>query len=186
MSDITPEDLHKLLICDAEAGKLWWRERTPDMFNVTASRTAEHTCARWNSQWAGKRAFTTLSNYGYFQGAIYDKKYLAHRVIWAMETGAWPVEQIDHIDHDRTHNRFKNLREVTHQENHKNMPIQKSNTSGFTGVVWDKDVKKWRAQTTVDGKSKYLGLSNCITAAAIARKQADIKYGFHELHGVAK
>jgi hypothetical protein len=46
--------------------------------------------------------------------------YPAHRLAWLYVTGRWPHPEIDHIDGDRTNNRFANLREVTHSENMRN------------------------------------------------------------------
>ena len=129
----TIEMLHKLLVCDAKAGKLFWRDRTPDMF-ACKKRLAGDSCRAWNAAWAGKEALHTLTH-RYKHGSIFGYKYTAHRVIWAMHYGEWP-DQVDHINHDKADNRIENLRTVTHSENARNRKLNKNNTSGHAGVTW--------------------------------------------------
>lgn len=178
----TPKELRKLLVCDAEAGSLWWRERGVEWFEDTASRTAKQNCAFWNAKYVGKRAFTTLS-YGYLRGRIDGRMYLAHRVIFAIVMGAWPVNELDHADHDRANNSFGNLKDVTHAQNHKNRSIPLSNTSGVMGVSWCSDRGKWRARIDVERKRVCLGHYIQKSDAILARRDAEKKYGFHDNHG---
>ena len=74
------------------------------------------------------------------------RRYMAHRLAWLYMKGEWPRNEIDHIDHVRSNNKWNNLREATHQENSKNQKLHKTNTSGFTGVCWDKGRSEWIAQ----------------------------------------
>lgn len=179
----TPELLCKLLHYEPDTGLLFWRERAPDMFKE--DKRGRGGCAHktWNTRFSGKEAFIYTDKDGYKNGGIFGVLYRAHRVIWAMETGAWPVDQIDHEDHDRSNNRFKNLREATHMENGWNQSIHVSNTSGTAGVHLNKALQKWRARITIHGKRISLGYFLDIEDAANARKEAEIKYGFHENHG---
>ena len=78
-----------------------------------------------------KEAFTSLNNGGYLEGKILGKYYKAHRVIWLWMTGEWPKEQVDHINHDRTDNRWCNLREASRLENYRNQSQYKNNKSGL-------------------------------------------------------
>ena len=41
--------------------------------------------------------------------------------------------------------------------------IQSNNTSGFRGVLWNKDSKKWQASITVNYKNIHLGLFDDIS-----------------------
>jgi hypothetical protein len=43
------------------------------------------------------------------------------------------------------------------------MPIH--NTSGLKGVTWDKQMKKWRVQTKINDKYKFIGLFNDLAEA---------------------
>ena len=177
----TPEMLRKLLRYEHETGRLFWRERTPDMFS-DGGHTAEHNCAAWNSKNANSEAFATDCD-GYRTGKISGANYKSHRVIWAMEASKWPDGDIDHINHNRADNRWKNLRESTRLENLRNQSLRSDNTSGHLGVCWSAANGKWMAQIKADGKQQYLGLFTDITEAILARAAADIKYGFHANHG---
>lgn len=76
-----------------------------------------------------------------------------HRVVWAVHYGAWPTGVIDHIDGDGFNNRIVNLRQVTQRVNVENQRKTRSdNTSGFTGVMWRADKKRWCAVIQVNGK----------------------------------
>ena len=91
--------------------------------------------------------------------------------------------QVDHIDHDRLNNRIENLRLVTNSINGKNTKMHKNNTTGVTGVTFDKNRNKYKAQIVVNHKLDNLGRFNTFEEAVQARLQAEIKYGFHRNHG---
>lgn len=170
------ETLQALLRYEPDTGKLFWKERPLEMFK------SERSWKMWNTRFAGMEAFASIGRQGYFQGGLYNKTRYAHRVIWKLRHGVEP-DQIDHLDGDRTNNRLHNLREVSAAENRKNQRRPERNVSGVIGVGWSDQRKKWRAQIQVDGKCKHLGLFEDLEAAAIARKEAEIQYGFHPNHG---
>jgi hypothetical protein len=84
--------------------------------------------------------------------------YMAHRLAWLYMTGAFPKEQIDHINLDRADNRWRNLREATQSQNRANVSAYANNTSGIKGVNWDKRAGKWRAQIYIAGRKTLLGM----------------------------
>lgn len=159
---ITQEELKSLLDYNSDTGIFTWKVQNGPRARV------------------GYPAGTTD---GYVRIKINGILYLAHRLAFLYETGVWPKDQIDHINHIRSDNRFSNIREVTHSENKRNVPIRSDNTSGVTGVFWDKSINKWVSQIMFDNKSVYLGSFNTISEAMKARSDAEIKYGFHENHG---
>lgn len=172
----SPELLRKLLRYDSETGQLFWRERSREMFgNQRAFNT-------WNSRYASKPALTN-NCHGYLQGAIFERKYLAHRVAWAIHTGEWPKNQIDHINGVKSDNRIENLREATSQENMRNVKRQRNNKSGVTGISWEARREKWLVQIGLNGKLKHVGYFSDFENAVAARKDAEMKYGFHKNHG---
>ena len=184
-ANITPDELRKLLRYEPETGKLFWKERTPDMFE-DSKQTAEHKCSRWNSRLAGKEAFNGINIEGYKRGLIWSRQYIAHRIAWAVHHGSWPEQQIDHINGVKTDNRMCNLRDVSATENGRNRTLQANSTSGVTGVNWNKGARKWRACIRVQQKYVYLGHYRAIDDAIAARKAAEIEHGFHPNHGRSK
>lgn len=118
---------------------------------------------------------------GYLQVSLGRQEYLAHRIIWMMKTGSWPL-QVDHEDHDRTNNKWLNLREVPSRQNQMNMSHKKSNSSGTTGVrVLPSG--KFCAYIMIHRKQISLGSYDDLDEAVAARKQAEQRYGFHVNHG---
>jgi hypothetical protein len=185
MTKLSFLDISSLLECDAEAGKLFWLPRPVEMFADTGCGGAVAASKRWNRLFAGKEAFTATNSRGYRHGCIYGRNYVAHRVIWLLHTGDWPVDPLDHINGDRADNRVANLREVSSSENNRNVSTSGRNKSGVSGVFWDASSKKWRAQVRVDGRCIHLGLFTDIEAAASARSAANARFGFSERHGAS-
>lgn len=174
------ETLRKLLRCEPEIGKLFWRERPVWMFS---GKHCESTCRGWNKRLAGKEAFTAPDARNYLTGRIFNETFKAHRVIWALYYGEWPDHEVCHDDGDPANNRIDNLYDGTHEVNMKNVKKSKNNTSGMTGVYWDKQRDKWNPKIKVNGKSIHLGYFDTFEEAVAARKAAEIKYGFHPNHG---
>lgn len=79
---------------------------------------------------------------------------------------------VDHINRNKTDNRWANLRQATHRENMGNMGLRRANTSGFVGVVWDRTRGKWRAQIRLDGKKTNLGRFDDPIQAAMVHDEA--------------
>ena len=178
----TPELLRQLLRYEPDTGKVFWKERTPDMFK-SGGHTAAHICARWNAKHAGKEAFTTVGSSGYRVANVYGWKNHAHRAIWAMAHGEWPADQIDHINGIRDDNRIGNLRAVTRAVNQKNLKRRSDNTSGVTGVSRRSNIDKWCAEIWSNGKKYHIGQFDSFDDAVSARKAAERLHGFHANHG---
>ena len=86
--------------------------------------------------------------------------------------------KIDHIHgrESRNDNRKYNLRIATNQENSINAGLKSNNTSGVTGVGWDKRYGKWQARIKKNYKSIHLGYFDAFEDAVNARKEAEEKY----------
>jgi hypothetical protein len=167
---MSPEMLRALLRYEPDTGKLYWRERPIDMFRSAAMAGA------WNTKFAGKEAFTSKDTPGYHKGRIFKQFYLAHRVIWAMQTGAWPERQVDHINLDRTDNRWANLRAATQAENQRNTSSREGSSSKYLGVSWRKDRNKWKACIRHNGRLRGLGTFGCEADAAHAYDKAAAQF----------
>lgn len=177
----SPELLRQLLRYDPETGKLFWRTRGVEYFKSGFHGIEAH-CASWNTKYAGREAGSANTSRGQIAVALVGTKVLAHRAIWAMCYSEWPAI-IDHIDGDPGNNRLSNLRNVTQQENMRNMAMLACNTSGHTGVAWMRHRSKWRAFISVDDRQIHLGSFRIKQDAIAARKAAEREYGFHPNHG---
>jgi len=140
--------------------------------------------SRKNRKWAPKGfAGNFDKSRGYIRLRIKRKLYSAHRLAWLYFYCHYPKNQIDHINGIRTDNRIENLRDVTHQENHRNEKLRSTNKSGRVGVFLCKERSKWLASITVDGKQISLGYFKELEDAIASREKAEEKYMFHINHG---
>lgn len=176
------ELLRQLLRYEPETGKLFWLVRKPYHF-TTGVMSPVRKAAAWNGRNAGNEAFTDIGDHGYYHGSINGRLYLAHRVIWAIQTGSWPEADIDHINGVRSDNRWYNLQSVSHAINLRNSAGKSCNTSGVTGVSWRPTRGKWRARIMVDGKETTLGHFSDFHDAVAARQSALMDHGFSARHG---
>jgi hypothetical protein len=136
---ITHAELTELFEFNANKGVLVWRKPRPKI------RVGQE---------AG-----CLHHRGYINLEIDGKHYAAHRVIWFYVTGKWPKTQIDHINGNKSDNRFENLREATNGQNRAN--TKNNNKHGLKGIKhlhWMKPgTRCWQAQITHNKKVIYLG-----------------------------
>lgn len=68
---------------------------------------------------AGSKA-GTFDDDGYVIVCVDYKSYRANRLAWFYLFGVWPDGSIDHINGDRSDDRWCNLREISNQENSQN------------------------------------------------------------------
>lgn len=94
-------------------------------------------------------------NQGYVRISVDGNRYLAHRLAFLYMTGTLPSQEVDHINGTRSDNSWNNLRECSSQQNKFNMAGY--GKSGVKGVYWNTDKRKWQAQTSVNGRVRYLG-----------------------------
>ena len=113
--------------------------------------------ARTRGVVAGSVAGT--DRHGYIVISIDGGSFYAHRLAFLLMTGAWPSGVVDHINGDRSDNRWGNLRDVPHFVNMQN--LKKSPNSSSIGLL---GVTRWRgkfkAQIRVGGKNYNLGTFN--------------------------
>lgn len=82
----------------------------------------------------------------------------------------------DHKDRNPLNNRRHNLRESTLSQNSSNRSVMKNNSSGVTGIHFDKKISKWVARIQCKNKRINLGRFNDKIDAIKARLRAEIKY----------
>lgn len=123
-----------------------------------------------------KYAWYVLTGYHYAATRCPDsgKIIYMHRLL----TNAPSGYHVDHINGDVRDNRSVNLRVCTHSNNLCNQPIRRNNTSGYKGVSFRKDTKKWQAKIRVACKQHHLGYFLTKEDAALVYNEAAIR-----LHG---
>lgn len=121
---------------------------------------------------------TCRKNNGYICVCINNKQYLAHRIAWLLATGRWPTQFIDHINRDKSDNRFVNLRECSKRQNAGNRKIARNNTSGIRGVTQTPH-GTWKVQAA--GPKRYLGSFKTKEEAIAVHDEAATKY-FREFY----
>lgn len=113
-----------------------------------------------------------VDSVGYPSGSHLCEKIRLHRYIMNPPKGL----QVDHINRDKLDNRKSNLRIVTHQENHFNMPLNRNNKSGHKGVHFNRECNKWCCQLTINGKCVYSALYEDIDDAIKKREELESIY----------
>lgn len=142
-STITVERVKQLLTYNPETGEFFWNAR--GIAHVDVDK-------------AGKIAGHFQSD-NYIRITIDGVKILAHRAAYAVMTGVWPTHQVDHIDGNKSNNKWSNLRHATNKLNCANRGKQKRNTSGYKGVYLTKR-GKYEAGIRVNYKYHHLGTFN--------------------------
>ncbi|WAX10819.1 hypothetical protein BV739P1_00020 [Phocaeicola phage BV739P1] len=166
---LTFQEAKELFIYDRETGVIKWRKRTRGQRgNLVAG-------------------YTRSSDDGYIQIRFKGKNYYAHRIAMLLAYGFYSDElEIDHINHVRKDNRLVNLRFVTKSGNQRNQSRRNDNTSGVTGVRYNKRARKYVAYIKADGLRIHLGSFITLEEAAEVRKAAELKYKFNANHGTNK
>lgn len=161
---ITQQELKELLNYDQETGIFTWIKISPHL-----------------SRLIGTKAGTKRKD-GYYRVYIDNKRYYLHRLAWLYVHGELP-KTIDHVNQNPSDNRIDNLRNVTQLENMRNRKLSSNNTSGITGVTYNKSRKKWVAQININDKGYFLGHFDTAEDAKTKRIATSKTLGFTELHG---
>lgn len=116
---------------------------------------------------SGRETATTKQK-GYYLLKINGKVFRAHRLAFLIMTGKLPTI-VDHIDRDRSNNKWSNLREVSSSGNSLNRNIDKRNKSNVTGVYFNKRENVF----IVTYCNEYLGRSKDFFEAVCLRKSKE-------------
>ncbi len=111
-----------------------------------------------------------LTSDGYRTVKVNGQGFRAHRVAYRIMTGSDPVDEIDHINGDRSDNRWCNLRPCAHYENGQNKVNRPVGVSGFTGVTWSNTLKAWVPKIKLRGDVVHGGVYRDLDEAIAVRK----------------
>lgn len=142
--DLTAQRLREALHYDPDTGVFTWRPLV-----LSQKRTTRR---------AGRRAgWQTALGYVYI--GIDGAQYGAHRLAWLYQAGAWPEQDVDHINGRRADNRWANLRDVAHRMNVENQRAAPSSNQStrLLGVTFHKPSGLYLSQIKSKGKKHYLG-----------------------------
>lgn len=133
---ITQYRLKEVIHYDPETGIMKWifHHQRPDML---------------------QKKLGSIDSGGYVKVWIDHNQYRVHRLAFLYMNGSIP-KLVDHINGNRSDNRWINLRESNKSENAQNMKrAKKDSTTGFLGVHVSRN--KFTASIITGGKNKYLG-----------------------------
>ena len=113
------------------------------------------------------------TQYGYIKTTVHHgEKIFLHKLI----TNTDSQTVIDHKNRCKNDCRKNNLRIATRSQNSINQNLRKNNTSGCTGVMFDKSTQMWKARITINKKCLQLGSFINKQDAIRARLNAESKY----------
>lgn len=92
-----------------------------------------------------------------------SRQLLAHRVVYFLDTGEWPLGVIDHIDGDTLNNDPPNLRDVSYSENGLNQDSRGYRFRSDTMLPWE-------VQVQFEGVRHYPRFATEKEAAGAARR----------------
>lgn len=175
-SILTQKYLKEAMTYDPDTGVFVWNDRPIHHFACEKDRNI------FRAKYSGKVAGSEHGD-GYRRVTLLKRSFLMHRLAFLYMEGSFPSEWVDHINHDRSDNRWENIRHATTWDNVRNASMFSHNSSGHPGVRWDERESKWLAYISNNGERIRIGCYTSQGDALIARKAAERVLGFHKNHG---
>lgn len=184
------EWLHKLRIELDEKAKI--DENLQKSIPITRNNAGQASISCSNIEalvdddlWHELSKYSWCPSNGYAIGHIQGKSMSMHRYVMMLKGfDLSTIDKnnciIDHINHNRSDNRYSNLRVNTCGGNSHNRIKNDGTSSKYFGVSYDNNYSKWSASIKKDGKCYNLGLHDTeIEAALIYNMKATELYGVH-------
>lgn len=130
-----------------------------------------------------------LCSYGYYGVHIPKTRTtvpMHHLILLLRGITILDTDVIDHINGDTTDNSPSNLRIVSQAVNCRNSRMKRNNTSGITGVSWNKSAKLFIVRKYLNGERKYLGSRETLNEAIELLNSYEIaikESGYTDRHG---
>lgn len=147
-TNLTPERLRELLHYCPETGVFTWLKKLK------------------HNRPIGSKAGTARGNY--LQIGLDQTRYYAHRLAWFWVNGAWPENQIDHINRAGMDNRIANLRDVSRSVNCRNTERQNLYGQGVTknsGFTWGSKIVIGSVHTSLGSYTTAAAAESAFLAA---------------------
>lgn len=112
--------------------------------------------------------------YHYIQNQGFN--YPAHKLAFYFMTGIYPNSDVDHIDRDRSNNRFSNLRIATRSQNMLNTTSHRDSELQCKNVSFIPKTGKFNVKLTVNGRVKHIGNFDDLELADLVAQEARNKY----------
>jgi hypothetical protein len=123
----------------------------------------------------GRRAGRVIPA-GYRCIQIDGRRHPEHCLVFLWMTGEWPEAEIDHINRDKSDNRWVNLREARRTENIANSVVRVDSKIGLKGVARRESARRfragWVATISINRRRHSLGFFDNMRDAAIAYDRA--------------
>jgi HNH endonuclease len=119
--------------------------------------------------------YEKLVGYSWFKGAggYAVRKEHGQNVYMARQILNAPSHLVvDHIDRNKLNNQTHNLRLCTRRGNQQNQGVPRDNTSGYKGVSWQCQIKRWQAKIQANCVAHYIGVYETKEEAALAYNEA--------------
>lgn len=177
--ELSQEYLKECFNYNESTGDLIWLSRPSSHFASAAAMGS------FNSRFPGKNTGCVMSR-GYMFVGVDGAKVLYHRLIFMLMGFDVTDKQVDHINGDKTDNRWVNLRLVDQLDNLKNKSLRSSNKTGVSGVSFYKNLKSkpFRVTYYKDGNKRATEVFvPTLFEAACIRKSFENNNGYHANHG---
>lgn len=152
---------------DCDRANPYYKTNTYNSWDAMVQRTTNPKNNRWDTYGgAGIKCFPEWS----VVGGVGWKNFFEYmgECPEGLTLDRWPDKFGDYVP--------GNVLWATNSEQGYNQKKRSTNTSGRTGVNWDKERDKWNATITFNNKTIHIGRFGSFEEATAAREEAELKY----------